>query len=117
MQVACDVVNKEIGEQWRNIAIATIAIAIIAIPIGLAHPDKWRTVVYCALLLVGIVVANARREVAKTYKGLVVHRVVKALGDGLTYRAESSLTAHAFNAMELFADTPNPLPARTRSGC
>ena len=64
VQIACDIVNKEIGEQWRNIAIASVAIAIIAIPIGLAHPDQWRTVVYGALLLAGMVVANARREVA-----------------------------------------------------
>ena len=45
VQIACDIVNKEIGEQWRNIAFASIAIAIVAVPVGLAHPDQWRNVV------------------------------------------------------------------------
>lgn len=116
MQIACDIVNKEIGEQWRNIALASIAIAILAIPAGIAHPDQWRNVLYGALILVAIVVGNARREVAKTYKGLVVHRVVKALGDGLTYRPESSLTEKAFLAMELFADTPTSFTSEDEIG-
>lgn len=116
VQIACDVVNKEIGEQWRNIAIATTAIAIVAIPLGLAHPDQWRMVGYGALILVAAVVGNARREVAKSYKGLVVHRVVKALGSGLTYRAESSLTEKAFLAMELFADTPTSFTSEDEIG-
>ncbi|HET9003375.1 MAG TPA: hypothetical protein VFN39_05160, partial [Gemmatimonadaceae bacterium] len=106
VQIACDIVNKEIGEQWRNIALATIAVAIIAIPIALARPEQARTVLFVAVLLVGLVAANARREVTKAYKGLVVHRVVKALGDGLTYRPDSSLTEQAFLAMDLFADRP-----------
>lgn len=116
MQIACDIVNKEIGEQWRNIALASIAIAILATPAGIAHPDQWRNVLYGALILVAIVVGNARREVAKTYKGLVVHRVVKALGDGLTYRPESSLTEKAFLAMELFADTPTSFTSEDEIG-
>ena len=116
MQIACDIVNKEIGEQWRNIALASIGIAILAIPAGIAHPDQWRNVLYGALILVAIVVGNARREVAKSYKGLVVHRVVKALGDGLTYRPESSLTQKAFLAMELFADTPTSFTSEDEIG-
>lgn len=116
VQIACDIVNKEIGEQWRNIAIATIAIAIVAIPVGLAHPDQWRTVGYGAVILAGIVVGNARREVAKSYKGLVVRRVVKALGENLTYRAESSLTEKAFLGMELFADTPTSFTSEDEIG-
>jgi len=116
VQIACDIVNKEIGEQWRNIVIATIAIAMIAFPIGFSHPDQWRNVLYGALCLVAIVVGHARREVAKSYKGLVVHRVVKALGDGLTYRAESSLTEKAFLAMELFADTPTSFTSEDEIG-
>jgi hypothetical protein len=116
VQIACDIVNKEIAEQWRNITLASIGIAILAIPAGIAHPDQWRTIAYGALILVAIVVGNARREVAKTYKGLVVHRVVKALGDGLTYRPESSLTEKAFLAMELFADTPTSFTSEDEIG-
>ena len=116
MQVACDIVNKEIGEQWRNIALASIAIAIVAIPIGFAHPEQWRNVIYGAVFLALAVAADARRRVAKTYKTLVVHRVVKALGEGLTYRAESSLTEKAFLAMELFADTPSSFTSEDEIG-
>ena len=116
VQIACDIVNKEIGEQWRNIAIASIAIAILAIPIGIAHPDQWRNVLYGALFLAAMAVGNARREVAKTYKGLVVHRVVKALGEGLTYRPQSSLTERAFLSMELFADTPTSFTSEDEIG-
>jgi len=116
VQIACDIVNKEIGEQWRNIAFASIAIAIVAIPLGLSHPEQSRNVAYGALLLAGAVVANARREVAKTYKGLVVHRVVKALGDGLTYKPESSLTRDAFLGMELFANTPTSFTSEDEIG-
>ena len=116
VQVACDIVNKEIGEQWRNIALASIAIAIVAIPIGFAHPEQWRNVIYGAVFLALAVAADARRRVAKTYKTLVVHRVVKALGEGLTYRAESSLTEKAFLAMELFADTPSSFTSEDEIG-
>lgn len=116
VQIACDIVNKEIGQQWRNIAIATIAIAMFAVPLALAHRDQWRVVACGALILTAAIVGNARREVAKAYKGLVVHRVVKALGDGLTYSAESSLTQRAFLAMELFADTPTSFTSEDEIG-
>jgi hypothetical protein len=107
VQVACDVVNKEITEQRRNIVIASIAIAIVAVPLIAAYPEFRRWISLVALLLVGAVVGQARREVATTYKGLVVRRIVKALGAGLSYSPTSSLTEKAFLAMELFADTPS----------
>lgn len=116
MQIACDIVNKEIAEQWRNIAFAAIAIAIVAIPLALAHPDQLRAITYGAVILASLFVGHARHEVTKTYKGLVVHRVVKALGAGLTYKPESSLTERAFLAMELFADTPTSFTSEDEIG-
>ena len=116
MQIACDIVNKEIGEQWRNIAFATIAIAIVAIPLALAHPERSRLILDGAIVLALLFVGHARHEVAKTYKGLVVHRVVKALGEGLTYKPESSLTREAFLGMELFADTPTSFTSEDEIG-
>ena len=107
VQVACDVVNGEIAVQRRNALLTGIGVVIVALPLAGAYPDFARLILFAAMIAVGGVVGNARRVVAKTYKQLVVGRIVKALGDGLTYRAESSLTKKAFVGMELFPETPS----------
>ena len=105
VQVACNVVNEEIGEQRQNIVFVGIGITIVAIPLFAAYPDYRRGIVYGAAFAILAMVGYARRQVAKTYKQLVVGRVVKALGEGLTYKAESSFDRRKFAALELFADT------------
>lgn len=116
VQVACDVVNKEIGEQVRNIVIVAIAAAIVAIPLLIAYPDQRRAIAFVAVLLVGATFAQARRTVSKTFKTLVVGRVVKAIGEGLTYKAESSLDKRAFLGLELFNDTPTHFESEDEIG-
>jgi hypothetical protein len=46
--------------------------------------------------------AHQRRQLAKSYKKIVVKRVVGALGQGLTYSPESKFTKQDFLEMDLF---------------
>jgi hypothetical protein len=116
VQVACNVVNEEIAEQRRNIVFVGIAVAIVAIPLLMAYPLNRREIAYGALFAIALMVGHARRQVAKSYKQLVVGRVVKALGEALTYKAESSLTERAFLALDLFADTPSSFTSEDEIG-
>jgi hypothetical protein len=116
VQVACDVVNKEIGEQRRNIVIVAIAVTIVAIPLLGAFREQTRPILFGAVTLVGLMFAQARRSVSKTYKTLVVGRVVKALGEGLTYTAKSSLDEKAFLGLELFSETPTHFESEDEIG-
>jgi len=116
VQVACNVVNEEIGEQRRNVMFVGIGIAIVAIPLLAAYPDNARDILYGALFAMLAMYGYARRQVTKTYKQLVVGRVVKALGDGLTYRAESSLDRRHFLALELFPDQPTSFTSEDEIG-
>jgi hypothetical protein len=61
-------------------------------------------------------VGYARRQVAQTYKRLVVGRVVKALGNGLTYRPESSFDAKRFRALDVFADNATSFTSEDEIG-
>ena len=116
VQVACDVVNKEIAEQRGKVMVAFVAVALVALPLFVKYPDEWRSIGVGALILVLGVVQLARREVAKTYKGLVVNRVVKSLGSGLTYSQESSLSRDDFNSMDLFVDAPDSFTSEDEVG-
>jgi hypothetical protein len=107
VQVACNVVNEEIGEQRQNIVFVVIAIAIVTVPLFLAYPLYRRGILYGAIAAIAGMIGYARRQVAKAYKRLVVGRVVKALGEGLTYKPESSLTERQFLALELFENQPS----------
>lgn len=106
VQVACNVVNQQIGEQRRNVIFVGIALAIVVTPLLAAYPDHVREILYAALFCMLGMYGYARHQVAKSYKQLVVGRVVKALGEGLTYSAESSFDERAFLALDLF-DSPN----------
>jgi hypothetical protein len=116
VQVACNFVNEQIGEQRRNVMFVGIGIAIVAIPLLAAYPNSAREILYAALFCVLAMYGYARHQVAKSYKQLVVGRVVKALGDGLTYKAESSFDAKRFRALELFADTPSSFTSEDEIG-
>ena len=116
VQAACDVVNKEAEEQRRKVLIVVVIVAILAIPPFIHFVEYRRAIGLVAALLVGLVVGDARREVTRTYKSLVVSRIVKSLGMGLTYTPESSLTAKAFEAMDLFKDTPSAFRSEAEIG-
>jgi hypothetical protein len=116
VQVACNVVNEEIGQQRQNIVFVAIGIAIVAIPLFAAYPDQRRNIAYAALFAILGMVGYARRQVAQTYKRLVVGRVVKALGNGLTYRPESSFDAKRFRALDVFADNATSFTSEDEIG-
>jgi hypothetical protein len=52
--------------------------------------------------IVFLVAADAHRKLARSFKQIVVSRVVGALGHGLTYKPESSFTKADFLEMDLF---------------
>ena len=55
-----------------------------------------------AFLLLIAITQMARRELKKSYKGIVVQRVVKALGNGLAYSSTSTFSKNHFHEMDLF---------------
>src|SRR5687768_4266766 len=55
-----------------------------------------------AVVVIGLVANNARQQLKKSYKGIVVRRVITALAKGLTYTPESTFAKPDFNGMHLF---------------
>lgn len=106
VQVACDVLNKEIEEESRKVRFVRIAVISVGLVLLALYVEQWRFIVAGAYIVDLVFSSNAKKRIAKTYKTLVVGRVVKALGRGLTYSRTSSLTLNDFKAMNLFSDTP-----------
>jgi hypothetical protein len=60
-----------------------------------------------AFLVYAFFANRARKELASSYKSIVVRRIVGALGRGLSYKPTSSLTRAQFDSMDLFKEPPN----------
>ena len=106
LQAGCNYINAEVKRLRARVTSVTIlgaAGGLVAWAI-LAHNDMNdpRLPLGAAFVIASLVYAQARRELAKSYKGIVVSRVVGALGHGLTYAPESSLTKQDFLSMDLF---------------
>lgn len=106
IQAGCNFVNAEVERLRRrviNVGILVGAGAIVwyGIAFDRGMPDP-RLQLAAAFIIIGFVANNARRELKKSYKGIVVRRVITALAKGLTYTPESTFTKRDFDGMHLF---------------
>ena len=106
LEAACNFINDEIAKARNRVVWFTGAGVALA---GIASVVMWREGVgdpgipiYVGILVIVLFAAREHRGVAKTYKQIVVGRVVAALGQGLTYSPESRFTKQHFLDMDLF---------------
>jgi hypothetical protein len=106
IQAACNYVNAEVARHRKRVQSAGIVAIALAVLVYFAmlkqgYQDP-RLPLFGATAIIAVVVQHARRELRKSYKHIVVQRVVKAIGNGLVYRPDSTLTQDDFNGMHLF---------------
>ena len=103
----CNFINHEVSRlRKRVIWVFTLSVAIaIAWMIMVRRPSPFadlRWPIGFVFVVVGTVAALAQQQLSKNYKDIVVRRIVAAIGEGLTYNPESSLTKDEFLSMDLF---------------
>lgn len=101
LQAGCNYINAEVEKRRKTV----IVVGVLAVLASVFVFFRWQTdprVIFAGVMVAVMYGAHAQRQVAKTYKHIVVGRVVKALGHGLTYSAESKFTRQDFLDMDLF---------------
>lgn len=106
LQAACNFINAETEKVRRRVlwvGVGATALAAIVFAFmwreGLRDP---RFHIFGAVAIVSMYAAYEHRQLSRTYKQVVVARVVAALGHGLSYSPESRFTKDDFLAMDLF---------------
>lgn len=106
LQAGCHFINAEVSQVRGRIVIVAAVIAVLgSIVFGLMWNNGARDPRFVIGGALAIVIAHAmweHRKLSRTYKHIVVRRVVNALGQGLTYSAESRFTKQDFLDMDLF---------------
>jgi hypothetical protein len=106
LKVACDYINAEVTKVRRRVVTFGIVCAVLGV---IAYSIMWTRGMHDPRLPLGGAVAliifygaQQWRALNRTYKQIVVMRVVKALGQGMTYSAESRFTKQDFLDMDLY---------------
>ena len=106
LQAGCNFINAEVAKVRSRVLTLGAAVAVVALAVyaymwsqGVRDP---RAPAIGAFMIVTFYTFRKQRQLAKTYKQIVVGRVVAALGDGLAYTAESRFTKQDFLDMDLF---------------
>lgn len=106
LQAGCNFINAEVSRVRGRIMIVAAVVAVLGV---IVYGMMWnngardpRFVIGAALALIIGFAAWEHRKLSKTYKQIVVRRVVSALGQGLTYSPDSRFTKQDFLAMDLF---------------
>lgn len=107
LQAGCNFINAEVTRlRNRVISVSILALGGAGVWYMIMHRNPvWgdiRPALGVAVAIIGLVAVQASRQLAKTYKSIVVRRVVAALGQGFTYNPESSFTKIHFLSMDLF---------------
>jgi hypothetical protein len=106
LQAGCNFINAEIARvKGRVIKVSIAAIILGAIVYAILWSNGVRDPripFIGAFAIASLFTANEQRKLKKSYKQIVVSRVVSALGNGLTYTPESRFTKDDFTAMDLF---------------
>lgn len=106
LQAGCNFINAEIAKvRGRIMIVASVMFVLALIVYGAMWNNGVRDPRFPLVGAIAIVVAYAmwqHRTLSKTYKTIVVRRVVGALGHGLTYSADSRFTKQDFLHMDLF---------------
>lgn len=107
LEAGCNFINAEVARlRNRLISVSILAFAGAFAWWAFMKRDpvlgdpRWPA--GAALMVIVLVGVHAHRQLAKSYKSIVVRRIVAALGQGLTYSPESSFTKSDFLAMDLF---------------
>lgn len=110
IQAGCNYINAQVTRLRRRVLIATGVGVIVALVV---YALMWRSgerdirVPMAVVFLISAYFGRAaNKELKQNYKGIVVRRVVEALGQGITYRAESGFTREDFTGMHLFDRRP-----------
>lgn len=105
VQTGCNFVNAEVTRlRARVTAICAIVFVAAAVVWAVTRGDP-RLPFGVALAIAAYVANQARRELKRNYKGIVVRRLVGALGRGLRYTPESSLSRSIFESLDLFSES------------
>lgn len=111
----CNFINAEVTRLKSRVLKATIGAAVLAaIGYGVMLTNGERDPrgpLFVVFLVSTLVAQRAHSQLKKSYKGVVVKRVVEALGHGLTYRPESTFTKGDFVSMHLFDRGPEKFRA------
>jgi hypothetical protein len=106
LQAGCNYINEEVSKVRGRVMVVALVTAVLG---GIAYSIMWnegiqdpRPVLVVASVIILGFAAYQHRQVSRTYKSIVVKRVVGALGDGLTYSPESRFTKQDFLDMDLF---------------
>lgn len=106
LQAGCNFINAEIGKARGRVVKVGIVCAVLGLGVyrymwTQGEKDPRFPLGGAVALAVGYG-AHQRRELSKSYKKIVVRRVVGALGHGLAYSPESQFTKQDFLDMDLF---------------
>lgn len=111
IQAGCNFVNAEVRRLRKQVTFVGVISTLLAL---FAYAILWkagqrdpRLPVVAAVMLTVFAAGRANRELKQSYKGIVVRRVVAALGHGMTYRPESGFTRRDFVDMHLFDHEPD----------
>lgn len=108
VQAGCNFVNAEVTRLRQRVTLIGMACAGGALLLWMFMGNRDPRFPLVLGFLVWTYFANrARKELASSYKSIVVRRIVAALGKGLRYKPTSSLTRDQFQAMDLFKESPH----------
>ena len=106
LNAACNHINAEIRKvRGRVLAVTGVTVVLGAIAYFIMVNEGYRDprpVLGGAAAVIVLFATYQHRQVSKTYKSIVVRRVVGALGDGLSYSPDSRFTKQDFLDMDLF---------------
>jgi len=105
VQAGCNFVNAEVARLRRRVIIVGVISFGAAIVLWMIFKGDPRIEFIVALLVSGYVANQARKELKQSYKGIVLKRLMAALGRGLTYSPTSILTRSVFDSMDLFNES------------
>ena len=107
IDAVCNFINDKIARLRRQTTQIVVVVCVAAALWWItARPDP-RFPLFTAFVISGFAIQRARSELARSYKTIVIRRVVNALGQGLTYSHESTLTEQQFVEMDLFNSDVN----------
>ena len=106
VQAGCNFVNAQVTRlRNRTITIGIMSVGgAFALWMIMGGGDP-RLALSLAFFVFVFFAAKARKELASSYKGIVVRRIVGSLGRGLTYSPTSALSKAQFEAMDLFQES------------
>jgi hypothetical protein len=103
IEAGCHFINAEIARHRRRVIWWTTAAFGAALVVWIVSRIPTPVPFAFGAFVVALIAYSAsQHSLAESFKGVVVRRIVEALGGGLTYQPDSSLTKEEFLEMDLF---------------